>query len=191
MLAAVLALALAGGAVPLGSVSSARSCQMPCCAGDTWTASCANGTCHLASLPPEKAEPKPTPEPHCGKSAPLADHQMHTDSVPESAAAAPASRHNAQEHFATPRHTTSHSQAHPAPGISVGSLTRPCPPDCGGAASYSNFGRGRDQGVVAYASRPRPPTSLMFARHAHAFLSTSAARYRPDGPRGPPPTFLS
>lgn len=84
-----------------------------------------------------------------------------------------------------------HNREPPTPTIAALALTRPCPPACSGIFSFSNsHNRGRDGAILAYASKPRPPTLINDRRDVYKIVAASTAQRQPCRPRGPPGFFL-
>ncbi len=194
-LGAVLALAVAAGAVPFGPALGAHGCSMPCCKdANGQPGECEGGSCPVSHFGGAKAEPTQPPE---------ADHSHH--------AGVEAPSHDGAEegaHHAGPGHASPHASphAHDAAGIEHSShedvpprdtsnaspgasaaLSKPCPPDCGGLpTSSTQLRRGRDEAALSYKLRPRPPDVTARARDHSIVTKDSSALRRQYPPRAPP-----
>jgi len=189
-LAAALTFAVAAGAAPLGPAFGAHGCSMPCCKGpDGQAGDCKGGSCPISHFGKAKAKP---PQPA------HSDHSSH--------AGVEATPHDdtAVMHHAEPAHHSSHGEdadtvEHAAHGdvstrdipaglaVAAASVSKPCPPDCGGIPNASTqLRRARDVAALPHKLRPRPPGGEVCPRRALVVAKTSSALRRQYPPRAPP-----
>lgn len=200
LLAVVLSLAVLSSAAPPEIVSAGHHCSMPCCQGTgAGHGGGADGSCHvdLSNLAKPRRPTKPVKpveaEPLCGtekllsrlkavppvRLAPVASESSHGhhghDPAEQVEDVEQSSRqHDSERHGATPH-------------INAAVVSKPCPPNCGSAAtSFTQFRRTRDAATLPFKLRPRPPSSDVSAREDERHTYTSSAWRRPCRPRGPP-----
>jgi hypothetical protein len=181
MLAAMLALALLSGIVPVGALSSDhQTCQMSCCAGKPAHDA---GSCSTAFADEEQSETpdETTAEEHSHAGG------MHGASTTEIVEAAhdcgTVAPHSTREPKASSR-----DASNPARSIIAHALTTPCSPECA-AASVNAFGQvRRPRNAVALAAhhRPRPATRAALAELTFKLQILSTVTGRQSGPRAPP-----
>jgi hypothetical protein len=195
VIAAVLALALLSGVVPLG-FTSGRLCQMACCAGMAPHAagSCSHGSCHIDLSIHKPTPPKQQEEP-CGAHKPeaLAQHGgMHAQEAPppiEEDSSATAHQH-AQQTGSSGQEQARKGRSQQTTNVAASMLTKPCPPDCGaGICSYSSQSRPRGSAALSHAGRPRPPSSLCLRQTSYNPAKELGMLCRRSRPRGPPLSF--
>jgi hypothetical protein len=78
-----------------------------------------------------------------------------------------------------------------APSIQAATFSKPCPPDCGGAATSSSGGRNKryDSRALSFAELPRPPSVNTLLHVLSSQFSKLEFICRQSQPRGPPFTF--
>lgn len=187
----MLTFAVTASAASFGSAFGAHGCSMPCCRGvDGKPGDCEGGSCPISHFGKAKAKlPKPAPaKPSChiGGGAP------------------PSHEGTPGAHHAEPAHDPSHEQdvdkiGHSPHGdvslrdtstkaaIASASLSKPCPPDCGGILNASTqLRRGGDGAALSYKLRPRPPDSKVCSRDTAGVTKNTTALRRQYPPRAPP-----
>lgn len=167
------------------AASSVHQCELACCAGRAPHAagSCMTGSCHagLAHHPSEKhlrpnfgAQPSET---FCG---------LPRGIWPTGIAFL------RQVAFGGSPHSSNHqpSIAPEQPQATAIALTKPCTPACGSCASGSaNPNRQSNQGSVAHACRPHPPSRGRFTGVESSLMRKLSELCRQCAPRGPPVSF--
>ncbi|MET0646524.1 MAG: hypothetical protein ABW208_07865 [Pyrinomonadaceae bacterium] len=187
----MLTLAVTAGAIPSGSAFGAHGCSMPCCKGaDGLPGDCKGGSCPISHLGKAKAKPpKPAgtaPSCHTGGGAPAshedASAEHHAEPTHDSSHEQDADRIRHTPHGdVSPRDTSTESASVSA------TLSKPCPPDCGGIPNASTqLRRGRDEAAVSFKFRPRPPDGEVSTRDTASVNKTSSELRRQYPPRAPP-----
>lgn len=195
-MAAVLALAVAAGAVPAASALGAHGCSMPCCKdADGTPGHCEGGSCPVSLFVGEEAAPPKPAE---------ADHAGHAGGDASSHDGAEGAHHAEQGHGPAHAHASSHARdadgaehssragvstrdiSNSSPRASA-ALSKPCPPDCGGLpTSSTQLRRARDEAALSYKLRPLPPGGKVLPRAASGVTGNSSALRRQYPPRAPP-----
>jgi hypothetical protein len=179
VLAATLLLGIMASNFPVATIASGPTCALACCAGRAPHAagSCMNGSCH-AFLKNKTTKPKVSrtpvryaPEPMCGLTSAVGRNGLR----------------NVSKLLAAKSATSQKKQAPPGAHMSSPSMTKPCPSGCGDYLfASSNLKRERQKAVLAFADRPRPPSSPDFVDSVASSIRERTARCRKCVPRGPP-----
>jgi hypothetical protein len=172
-----LVFALLNGVAPYASLSNAKLCSMPCCAGRPahLAGSCAGGACHArVAVKTQQAEAAHSCEAH-HTIAGMHEQGEHEGHALQSHAPAHAvmREHAARHEEAQVREMNfggarsgllrgplpqSTAQPETAAGATA-SFRTPCEADCGaGVPGFAQLRRARDSAALAHAVQPRPPT---------------------------------
>lgn len=190
-LVAMVGVSVLSGAIPIASASSSHLCAMACCAGKAphEAGSCMGGACH-AKVVARKTAPEADPlcNPHLAAEKQHKGMQMpkvSTDSTGEDTAVQ-------VNEFSFTSDESSPGQQPETPGITSGTFTKPCPPDCGATTlSSTTQPRPRDSVALSYAERPRPPSAGFLLGTSLTSTKTLETLRRQSQPRAPPASFLS
>jgi hypothetical protein len=174
---------------PLSSASGNHICALACCAGKPphEAGSCMTNACGT-ELPLQK-EVVPDDDPICDPRNASAHAGMQ---MGETAKDQHASR---QQAIVTEFDFTASDQLKGGPGsapsIEAATFSKPCPPDCGGAATSSSGGRNKryDSRALSFTELPRPPSVNTLLHFLSSQYSKLELICRQSPPRGPPFTF--
>lgn len=187
----MLACLVMAASIPSEAVSIKHGCPMPCCKGKIGGMSGYGdgGSCHVNLSPPAPTPEPVEAEPLCGGSLAPASHD-EVKPEPQGHAEHDAPHADVQggiEHDAHADVSSGDTAPH-APAVSA-SLSKPCPPDCGGLTnSFGQLRRPRDGAALAYRLRPRPPTVAALRRARVGASKTSSELRSQSAPRAPPST---
>jgi hypothetical protein len=182
ILAGTLLFGILASALPLTTIASGPMCTLACCASRAPHAagSCMNGSCHANLL----IRSKPT-------------HSHHQLLAPESERLCGLPRLTARMSpsslrvVAMARSTQgSRNDTQDQANLSASTIGKRCQPDCGSCASgFANPNRQRNPAALAYAIRPRPPSSIRLADVEASLTRKLSALCRQCAPRAPPLSF--
>jgi hypothetical protein len=101
--------------------------------------------------------------------------------------ASPHEPDNDKVEHSSPQHVSSRDTA-TEPAVSPATLSKPCPPGCGGLlnASTQLRRRSRDEATLSDKLRPRPPTVEVQTQDSVCVAQVSFALRRQHPPRPPP-----
>jgi hypothetical protein len=187
ILATLLLTTLLWNIVPVATIASGPMCTLACCAGRAPHAagSCMTGSCHGVLAHNRKVHV------HTEASSPtvllcgLSRLPMSANRLPSRSRLAVLSDFGARAHSDLSRDAskTFPDQA----SIATAVLTKPCQPDCGSCGTtFTNSNRQRNAAALAYANRPRPPSSVRLGTVHDTPPRKLNALCRRGAPRGPP-----
>lgn len=183
--AVVATLAFLSSAVPLGVLSAAHSCSMPCCTGEAGT--CGTGACGGALF---KASAQVEEEKLCGAEG---GHEARRAPTQKSRATNSAKLSASGYDNARGRKTvavvrvTARAEKSTRATLSATVLAAPCPKDCcAGAGSSAQSKRWRESDVASAATGARPSNLISLSRYAQSLPPASRSFLKRLRPRGPP-----
>jgi hypothetical protein len=191
LIAATLTLAILSSIAPPGLTSSRHFCTMACCAGKPLheAGSCqANLSLRKPTPPKEQEELCETHNPQMGQHGSM--HMQDAPAPSDEESSSLVHLHQQLIDSLAQEEQSKQNSSQQTTSIAASMLTRPCPPDCGaGTFSSSSQSRPRDSAAVAYADRPRPPSSLRLSHPSDNPAKELADLFRRSRPRGPPLSF--
>jgi hypothetical protein len=164
-LAFLLLVSVISGAVPLGSASGQHLCAMACCAGKPphEAGSCMMNACEATAFHQAKAPTRD--DPICDPRASASGHAGMETAVRVEVDTDTHGLSSVDEFdFTTGKQSATGTRG--ATSIAAAALSKPCPPECGGATCRTTSKNTRyDSPAPGFGERPRP-LSLASLRHS-------------------------
>jgi hypothetical protein len=179
ILGSILLLGMLATTFPMATIASSPMCTLSCCVGRAPHAagSCMNGTCHAYLRSRANTTRIQRAETYTEKFCGLNRLTQFNRSLFSSA-----TRSVARIGDSPTQQSKSNQRS-----ISGGAMTKPCDPDCGGAVlGSSTQGRARHFSAIAYADKPKPPSTSRRYRYALSRSKILGGFGQRVSPRGPP-----